>query len=89
MALTEQQMAKLKEETSQIKREIWQDESAWNNLAEQIDRQQTVLLQAQAEMQFAKKRAQGGGSQPERYRKPHFLPGERITGKKPLIYRTP
>ena len=61
MALTEQQMAKLKEETSQIKREIWQDESAWNNLAEQIDRQQTVLLQAQAEMQFAKSALRAAG----------------------------
>ena len=61
MALTEQQMAKLKEETSQIKREIWEEESAWKNLAEQIDRQQTALLQAQAEMQFAKSALRAAG----------------------------
>ena len=61
MALTEQQLAKLKEETSQIKREIWEEESAWKNLAEQIDRQQTALLQAQAEMQFAKSALRAAG----------------------------
>lgn len=61
MALTEQQIAKLKEETSQIKRKIWKEESAWNDLAEQIDRQQTVLLQAQAEMQFAKSALRAAG----------------------------
>lgn len=61
MELTEQQMAKLKEETSQIKREIWKEESAWKDLAEQIDRQQTVILQTQAEMQFAKSALRAAG----------------------------
>lgn len=61
MELTEQQMAKLKEETSQIKREIGKEERAWENLAKQLDQQKTLLMQTQAEMQFAKSALRAAG----------------------------
>lgn len=61
MELTEQQMAKLKEETDQIKREIWKEERKWENLSKQLDQQKTVFLQAQAEMQFAKSALRAAG----------------------------
>lgn len=61
MDLTEQQISKLTEETAQIKQAIWKEEKKWENLAKQLDQQKTLLLQAQAEMQFAKSELRSAG----------------------------